>query len=221
MKKIAVFILALLVCLSSSALADWNVQNLTEEELLDYRRAITEELASRHRAELEESEEARLIDIIPDEGLASLVRDSLGLLSVNDPVTQEQLDEVTRINNAKKEPAISSLEGISRLRNLEYLMIYYKTLDELPEEIGALTQLEDLYVVSCGLTSIPDSICDLGNLKELSIAGNDVTTLPSEIGSLQSLTKLDISDTQITSLPDSIYALQLDSFRREGLNIEE
>ena len=221
MKKITVFILVLLVCLSSSALADWNVQNLTEEELLDYRRAITEELASRHRAEFEESEEARLIDIIPDEGFASLVRDSLGLFSVNDPVTQEQLDEVTRINNAKKEPAISSLEGIGRLRNLEYLMIYYKTLNELPEEIGTLTQLEDLYVVSCGLTSIPDSICDLGNLKELSIAGNDVAALPSEIGNLQSLTKLDISDTQITSLPDSIYALQLDSFRREGLNIEE
>ena len=48
-----------------------------------------------------------------------------------------------------------------------------------------------------------------------------MAALPSEIGSLQSLTKLDISNTQITSLPDSIYALQLDSFRREGLNIEE
>ena len=221
MKKPIFFILALIACLSSSALADWNVQELTDEQLLDYRRAITEELASRHKAELDASEETRLIDIIPDVGFASLVRDSLGLFSVNDPVTQDQLDEVKRINNANKEPEISSLAGIGHLRNLEYLMIYYKTLDELPEEIGTLTQLENLYVVSCGLTSVPDSICDLGNLKELSIAGNDVAALPSEIGSLQSLTKLDISNTQITSLPDSIYALQLDSFRREGLNIEE
>ena len=221
MKKVAAFIVAMLICLSSSALADWNVQNLSDEELLDYRRAITEELASRRKVELEESEEARLIDIIPDEGFASLIRDSLGLFSVNDPVTQEQFDEVKRINNPKKEPAISSLKGIGRLRNLEYLMIYYKTLDGLPEEIGTLAQLETLYVVSCGLTSIPDSVCDLANLKELSIAGNDGTALPSDIGSLQSLTKLDISDTQITSLPDSVYALQLDSFRREGLNIEE
>lgn len=221
MRTAMIFMLALIACLSSSALADWNVQELTDEQLLDYRRAITEELASRHKAELDASEETRLIDIIPDEGFASLVRDSLGLFSVNDPVTQDQLDEVKRINNANKEPEISSLAGIGRLRNLEYLMIYYKTLDELPEEIGTLTQLENLYVVSCGLTSIPDSICDLGNLKELSIAGNDVAELPSEIGSLQSLTKLDISNTQITSLPKSIYALRLDSFRREGLNIEE
>ncbi|MBR3239087.1 MAG: leucine-rich repeat domain-containing protein [Oscillospiraceae bacterium] len=221
MKHAVALLLALLICQPFSALANWNVQDLSEEELIDYRRAITEELASRHKAEIDTSEETRLIDIIPDEGFASLVRDSLGLFSVNDPVTQEQLDQVERINNANKEPAISSLDGIGRLRNLEYLMIYYKTLDELPEEIGTLTQLENLYVVSCGLTSIPDSICDLGNLKELSIAGNDVAELPSEIGSLQSLTKLDISNTQITSLPKSIYALRLDSFRREGLNIEE
>ena len=167
MKKAIICILALIVCLTSSALADWNVQDLTDEELLDYRRAITEELASRHRAELESSEEARLIDIIPDEGLASLVRDSLGLFSVNDPVTQDQLDEVTRINNPNKEPTISSLQGIERLRNLEYLSLYYKTIDALPEEIGTLAQLETLLVVRCGLTGIPDSICDLANLEEL------------------------------------------------------
>ena len=221
MKHAIAALLALLICQSYSALADWNIQDLTDEQLRDYRRAITEEIANRNRAELETSEEARLIDIIPDEGFASLVRDSLGLFSVNDPVTQEQFDNVKRINNPNTEPVISSLEGIGRLRNLEYLMIYYKTLDELPEEIGTLTRLEDLYVVSCNLTSITDSICDLVNLKELSIAGNDVEALPSEIGSLQSLVKLDISNTKITSLPESIYALHLDFFRREGLNIEE
>ena len=221
MKRLCAFLLALIVCLSSSALADWNVQNLTDEELLDYRRAITEELASRHRAELESSEEARLIDIIPDEGFASLVRDSLGLFSVNDPVTQDQLDEVTRINNPNNEPTISSLQGIERLRNLEYLSLYYKTIDALPEEIGTLAQLETLLVVSCGLTGIPDSICDLANLEELSIAGNDIEALPDEIGSLGNLKELDISRTMITHLPESIYALQLDKFRREGLNIEE
>ena len=55
MKKVISLIVATMLLLSSAALADWNVQNLTEEELIDYRRAITDELASRHRAELQRS----------------------------------------------------------------------------------------------------------------------------------------------------------------------
>ena len=221
MRKLLIGLLMIVMIIPTVALADWDVQNLSDEELLDYRRAITEEIASRHRADLASSEEQKLIDIIPDEGFASLVRDAIGLISVNDPVTQEQLDTVTRINNANSEPTICSLQGIDRLTNLEYLMIYYKTLDHLPDEIGNLASLETLYVVDCGLTSVPDSICNLANLEELSIAGNDIESLPDDIGSLGSLKELDISNTSITRLPETIYALQLEKFRREGLNIEE
>lgn len=220
MKKAIICILALIVCLSSSALADWNVHDLTDEELLDYRRAINEELASRYTTQ-EVAEGSTLIDIFPDEEFANAVRDEIGLFSVNDTVTQDQLDTVTGLTLSYHSYEISSLVGVSKLRNLEQLNLISKDqVTELPEEIGELKFLRRL-LLGCKITELPDSICNLSSLKFLDISYNPISTLPENIGNLANLEELDISHTEITSLPDSIYSLQLTKFNREGLNIEE
>ena len=212
MKKVVAFIVALLVCLSSSVLADWNVQNLTDEELMDYKRAINEELISRHRASAMEGE-STIADLFPDPVIADAVRAEVGAIDTGAVVTQDELDAVLVIQLLSHSDGVTSLEGIHHLRCLEELSLYWQEgLTEIPEEIGDLTQLEILMLEKAGISEIPDSICNLTRLRSLNIKGTNVATLPEGIGNLSSLTRLDISDTQITDLPESIYELDLEKF---------
>ena len=214
MKHAIAVILAVLSCLTFSALADWNVQNLTDEELLDYRRAINEELISRNMTHALDGE-SRIADLFPDPVVADAVRAEAGAITTDTVVSQDELDTIINIRFLSHDDGVTSLEGIQYLRNLEELTLYWQDgLTEIPEEIGDLTQLETLSLEKAGITALPDSICNLVSLRSLNIKGTSVATLPEDIGNLASLEKLDISDTEITDLPDSIYALNLEKFYR-------
>ena len=142
MKKAVVCILTLIVFLSSSALADWNVQNLSDEELLDYRRAINEEIISRNKAPIAEGE-MKISDLFPDPVIANAVRGEIGAINIDDTVTQDELDSITRITINNHDAGVTSIEGIHYLRNLKELFLYWQDeLTEIPEEIGTLAQLE-------------------------------------------------------------------------------
>ena len=187
-----------------------------------------------------------LSDIFPDPNVARFVRDEIGLISIDDEVTQEKLDSAWLFGNFDGYGEIKDIQGISRLRNLLMLRLschwesdvhittlpdelfdmksitifelyYLPNLCSLPDKIGNMTQLQALSLEKCGISSLPESIGNLVNLTTLDISGCPITSLPESIGNLTNLTHLDISDTLITELPASIENLvNLESFNRSG-----
>ena len=214
MKRVLASILLLLLLLSSSALADWNVQNLSDDELLDYRRAINEEIINRKKTSTVEGE-MKISDLFPDPVIANAVRGEIGAITIDDTVTQDELDSITRIRINHHDAGVTSIDGVHYLRNLKELYLYWQDgLTEIPEEIGTLTHLESLSFERANITEIPDSICNLTMLRTLNLKRTGISNLPDDIGNLSELTYLDISETAVTDLPESIYALNLEKFYR-------
>lgn len=221
MKKLLSFVILLMLLSAPLALAETNIQDMADEELYALRLSINEELAVRKNDADIMGEGTPLIELIPDRAFAAIVRDELGLISFNDPVTQEQLDTVDEITANYTEPPIASLEGIGFLRNLESLLLSDQTIVKLPDEMASLSKLKNLNLWYCSdLSVLPAWICDLTSLKYLTIRGSNISELPEDIGNLQNLKELDISQTKITELPASIRLLQLKKFERDGLNLE-
>ena len=221
MKRLILFLIIItLMLLPALSLADKDVCDMSTEELLSLRLMINDELASRVQIE-EIPDSTPIADLFPDKTVAKNIRDQLGLFSTADPVTQEQLDRITKVSIVRSdETEVSSIEGIQHLRNLEELNLGYQHITELPEEIGTLTNLTELYLYDTELSVLPDSICNLTNLEVLHLGGSSLVALPDDIGNLSSLKTLKIDHTKITSLPASIRNLQLDEFDREGLDID-
>jgi Leucine-rich repeat (LRR) protein len=124
---------------------------------------------------------------------------------------------------------------ISKLKNLEVLIISGSTikslpkeienckklksiiansskLEELPSSLGNLKNLRTLKVGNCNLKSIPKEIGNIKSLWELSIGHNKLTTLPNELAKLENLTWLDISNNQIKEFPSCI--IQMENLKR-------
>lgn len=221
MRKSVIAILLIVAVLFTIhyAAAD-DLSEMSIEELYKLRESINDEIASR-RSPVDLQEGTPIQDIFPDKDLAKLVRDKTGKISVEDKVTQDDLDSVKNIYATRNED-IKSLEGIEYLRNIESLSMFgQKNLAYIPETIGTLSSLRKLeFSESEFLEYIPESICDLPDLRSLILRSSAIKALPDDIGNLSCLEDLDISYTQITELPESIYALNLKTFTRTGLDFE-
>ena len=224
MKKVLVLVLVALFTLSTVAVAEVDLSQMTDEELYALRLSINEELGSRIHGQYEIADGTTLAELFPDTWLAKYIRDKIGLFSTKDVVTQEQLDKITwlRIDGQTTDHVqVSSIEGIQYLRNLEHLEVNkQESITEIPEWVGSLTHLDYLEFRYCPVTIVPDCICNLTNLEELNFYGSDIEALPKDIGNLFNLEEIDIGHTRITELPESIYNLSLKKFNREGLDID-
>ncbi len=170
--------------------------------------------------------EYTIASIFPDEQLALDIRDDLGKFSINDTVTPEELDSITKLSH-QYDGRINSLEGISYLKNLEGIYISTNSEDVLSEELLGLTKLTSLIVDSypgnelpawitkltsleymgldySDLHTLPDDFSNLANLKGLSLWMSNITELPDCLGMLTNLTYLNIGDSPFTILPDWI-----------------
>ena len=222
MKRVFIILLLAVVLLASTAQAytDTDLANMSTDELLALRAEINNEIAARYEPPVIE-EGKTLIEIFPDEYLAKLIRDEIGLFSTKDQVSQDKLDKITKIWILNSDKGIKTIEGIQYLRNLEYLYIrFQESLHDIPEEIGSLQKLKIVEFGYSKIKSIPDSFCNLVNLEKLELYHTDIDSLPNDIGNLQSLKELNIGCTNIKELPASIYNLQLEEFGREGLDLD-
>ena len=181
-------------------------------------------------------------ELFPDENFAIGVKNSCGKTSVNDEVTQDDLDKIYAM--ATLVPGrINDLTGISLLRNCSYFDFVYEgttlpdemqyaywiehleignpfapiPLSIVPEWIGNLTKLTWLDIENSQISELPDTICNLYQLEHLNVANTGISELPSNIGNMTSLKHLDISYTKITALPDSIHNLNLTTINMSGL----
>ena len=252
-KTMAVMLVISLVsiCILCAAedLSAMSIDELTvrRQELIDELTQVNSLRGSMIRQQVEEGvvpEVAlgKIVDLFPDEEFAKIVRDECGKFSIEQPVTQADLDRVKYPSLYSAE--IHDLTGIGLLRNLksidvgshydgpfpadlrnckslEYLsMVFNPNIIEIPDWIGELSMLHTLILHDNGITSLPDSICDLMNLEYLYVGSNkSLAALPSNIGNLVNLKELSIQNTAISSLPDSIWNLQLSKLDMSGISI--
>ena len=222
MKKTICTLLAFLLCaIGTISVAETDLNSMTLEDLYALRLEINQEIAERAIQTMSADEGKTIIELFPDKVLARKVRDAIGTISINDFVTQDQLDKVTKIGFDPYTPEVSSLEGIQYLHNLVELDCFGQSgLTELPYDIGSLSKLELISLYKTQISLLPDSICNLKSLWFLSLSGTELTALPEDIGNLVSLEYLDVSNTKLNSFPVSIYALKLTTFNRDGLDID-
>lgn len=254
MKKLIALFLCLALCFSAQAVIAEDLSSLTLEELTEKRRQLLEELSQvnavrgamlkQQADEGTSSDEAlgKIINLFPDEAFAKIIRDECAKFSIEQTVTQADLDRITDPTLSFSE--IHSFEGIGLLRNLRLFrmgskydgafpeglrtcknletieMTYCENVTEIPEWIGELEKLVSISVQCCSLSKIPDSICSLQKLKRLYVNSNKgIKALPENIGNCVSLKELNIAYTSIETLPDSIWNLQLTSLDMSGTSI--
>lgn len=235
MKRIIVFILVFIFA-SSFAYAE-EYANMSLDELETFRDTLVDELAlvnaaiaSKKNESIVQADvvnEAKIKDLFPDEDFALYIRDELGKMSINDVVTQDELDSITRVH-ATYDGNIVDLTGISHLRNLSSLSItpykatsisnellnlpYLKSLDlsyfngtELPDWLTQMVQLEYLWFPGSSLVTLPDDIGALVNLKNIMLNNStDLISIPESIGQCTALEELHLGNTGISTIPDSL-----------------
>lgn len=165
----------------------------------------------------------RIRDIFPDEVLATIIRDNCGRFSIDQYVTQDDLESIKFLNIDNKWEGygkVYSLTGIGYLKNLESLSGRYCGVSELPEELRLCTHLRSLDMYCTPIETLPDWIGEFTDLVVLDVSETNISEIPETIGNLKNLKHLDIGRTKVTSLPSSIYSLQLKTLRMEGLPIK-
>lgn len=201
-----------------------NYSEMTTDELLAIRAEINDELSARYQQpEIEDG--TAIADLFPDRYLAMKVRDAIGAISTKDPITQDELDSITSISidgaTSGETTEFKDLTGIGYLQNLKTLRIIRQPeCTVIPDEIGNCIYLEELDIRSSGFKTLPDEICNLIYLEKIIANYSELESLPDDIGNLESLRKLDISHTNVKALPTSIRNLTLDSFKRDGLDLD-
>lgn len=92
-------------------------------------------------------------------------------------------------------------EGISQLKNLEYLNLDRNKLADLPNDFCGLITLKWLRLNNNQLVVLPQKMTNLKNLRSLYLRGNKFTQVPEQLKEMKSLEQLDLGDNQITELP--------------------
>lgn len=88
---------------------------------------------------------------------------------------------------------------ISRLVNLETLILSKTSIRELPKEIGELSKLKELRILGGGqLESLPKEISKLNNLEILDIWRNRLQKIPVELRSLEKLKIIFVGENNFT-----------------------
>ncbi|CAN0870913.1 Plant intracellular Ras-group-related LRR protein 7 [Linum grandiflorum] len=94
--------------------------------------------------------------------------------------------------------------NLGKLQSLKVMILDGNQLSLLPDELGQLVRLERLSITGNLLSSLPDTIGSLRNLSLLNISNNKLKTLPESIGSCFSLEELEANENLIEGLPASL-----------------
>lgn len=197
-----------------------------------FEREIVEQRNSRH-AKTEIRVSGCNIDSIDVNCLCDYFPNLTSLVILDTQITKlpaglERLKKLKKFNFRNSNSSITvDYSNLSRMQNLEQLMLVDMTLTnfpleivglhnltslsvngsslkDLPPSIGALSSLESLDLSENGLESLPEEILGLNRLVHLILRNNRLARLPAEIGSLTSLQHLDLKSNYLTELPREI-----------------
>ena len=224
MKKILMLLAALLLMMTVAA-AESDLADLSAEELLTLRDAELARLTEintqlgmlEKETKLKGTEESlgTIKDLFPDPVVAKWVRDQVGKLSINQPVTQAELDKVKSFRIFSDYGTPADLTGIGYLRNLQEIMIDGNnssgfTGSEFPEDFYTLRKLKKLYAWECirwsksNIVTISPRIGEMTSLEYIGLGYAQIAELPDEICNLTNLETLSLGNTKLTKLPENI-----------------
>lgn len=98
-------------------------------------------------------------------------------------------------------------QTLNQLYTRNELVIYQKTIYELPPCIGDLTHITSLTISCTDLQFLPDTIGRLIHLSYLNLNKNRLDKVPPTIDKLSRLRELDLSQNRLTEIPESIGTL--------------
>ncbi|HCV3198505.1 TPA: leucine-rich repeat domain-containing protein [Listeria monocytogenes] len=184
---------------STSAVAENDPSEQPVEELPDNKEEVKEsnqsvETEKTIKKDVKAISPDKISSIFPDAGLAEIIRDTLGKSSVDDIVTQAELDTITRVIAQSK--GIVNLSGMENLTNLSYLDL----IDNQISDISLLSNLTNLSYLDLTDNQISDIslLSNLTNLSYLDLENNQI----SDISPLSNLTKLVILSLAINQISD-------------------
>lgn len=87
------------------------------------------------------------------------------------------------------------------------IIINNENLISIPDGVSELKNLEYINIHSNNFQTIPSEIYQFSRLKKLSIGNNSIRYIPEQIGSLTTLESLAVNRNNLTELPDTILKL--------------
>ncbi|EAE7960644.1 hypothetical protein BKQ25_13575 [Listeria monocytogenes] len=132
--------------------------------------------------------------IFPDAALAEIIRDTLGKSSVDDIVTQAELDTITRVNAQSK--GIVDISGVENLTRVGWLTFNYNKISDL-SPVKDLKYLYNLQLSGCEISDI-SSLSNLKTLTNLYLRDNNI----SDISPLANLTVLQTLSLENNGISD-------------------
>ncbi|GAV57522.1 LRR_1 domain-containing protein/LRR_8 domain-containing protein [Cephalotus follicularis] len=153
---------------------------------------------------------------------------STGIVALRDAKLKTFPDEVLELERSVRTLDLTHNKlvdipmEISKLVNMQRLVLADNLIERLPVNMGKLQSLKVLTLDGNRMTSLPDEFGQLVRLERLSISGNMLTRLPETIGSLRNLSLLNVSNNKLNSVPESIGScFSLEEFQANDNLIED
>ncbi|EKZ4846025.1 leucine-rich repeat domain-containing protein [Listeria monocytogenes] len=137
----------------------------------------------------------KISSIFPDANLAEAIRDKLGKSSVDDVVTQAELDGITAFLAVSK--GIVDISGVENLTNLTVLNLNNNQLNDI-SPLSNLTNLDELSLGSNHISDI-SPVASLTNLTWLELFRNQLNDI-SPLSNLTDLKNLYLDNNKISDI---------------------
>ncbi|MBT0175839.1 leucine-rich repeat domain-containing protein [Listeria seeligeri] len=135
--------------------------------------------------------------IFPDPNLAEVVRSKLKKLSVNDTVTQNELNSISSLTVNNKN--ISNITGMENLIGLKQLYLSGNRFNDL-SPLAGLTNLDTLNLSNNSTINTLSPLAGLTNLEALNLSRCSAVSDLRPLSGLTKLTNLNFGATQVSDL---------------------
>lgn len=139
----------------------------------------------------------KLQEIFPDKNFATAIKQQLKKSSINDYVSQDELNGIEKLDYRMNNKILINIEGIQYLNNLKYCAIIGCQLTDISKLLH-LTKLCTLFLSYNCLSDITP-LSNLNNLTHLELSNNQINNL-QPLSSLYNLCWLEISQNRIEDL---------------------
>uniref|UniRef100_A0A1D1YBB1 LRR repeats and ubiquitin-like domain-containing protein At2g30105 n=1 Tax=Anthurium amnicola TaxID=1678845 RepID=A0A1D1YBB1_9ARAE len=153
---------------------------------------------------------------------------STGIVALRDrrlkalPSEVLEIDKFVRTLDLSNNKIVEIPMEISKLNNMQRLVLAQNLVEQLPANLGNLHSLKVLVLDANRLRTLPDELGFLVKLEQLSVMGNMLTHLPETLGNLQNLQLLNVSNNKLRSLSKSIGScLALEEVQANDNSIED